>query len=210
MISFYTVLVPRIKYIIGIDEAGRGPVAGAVSVGAVLIPARFDWAPWQGVRDSKQLTALARERWYGRIAEAQNGGGLRYSVSFTGSSQIDRGGIVPAIRAALARSLLKLETDPFECLVLLDGSLKAPEEYRFQRTIIRGDQLEPVISLASIVAKVSRDRQMVQLAKKYPLYGFESHKGYGTRQHYASIKKHGLCAIHRESFLSSLELSESL
>src|SRR3989344_54978 len=182
--------MPRINYVIGIDEAGRGPVAGAVSVGAVLVPARFDWGPWRGVKDSKQLTALERERWYTRLAEARRGGGLRFSVAFTGPSKIDREGIVPGIQSALSRAIFKLDADPYECLVLLDGSLKAPEAFCFQKTIIRGDQLEPVISLASIVAKVLRDRQMRHLAKKYPAYGFEKHKGYGTAEHYRCIRRH--------------------
>jgi ribonuclease HII len=193
--------MPRIRYIIGIDEAGRGPIAGAVSVGVVCIPARFDWKPWQGVKDVKLLTPLARVRWFEKLREAKHARALRYTVSFTAASQIDRRGIVPAIRAALNRAILRLEVEPTECLVLLDGSLKAPDHFVFQKTIIRGDELEPVISLASVVAKVLRDRKMVRLAKKYPKYGFDVHKGYGTKAHYRKIKKHGLSDIHRRSFL---------
>ncbi len=193
--------MPRIKYVIGIDEAGRGPIAGSVSVGAVCIPVRFDWEPWQGVRDSKKLTPRAREEWFTKIHRAHQEGILSYAVSFASARYIDRHGIVPAIQSALSRALRQLDADPLETLVLLDGSLKAPGVFYFQKTIIRGDQLEPVISLASIAAKVLRDRKMRQLAKKYPGYDFEIHKGYGTRGHYTRLRKHGPCAIHRRSFL---------
>jgi len=202
--------MPRIRYIIGIDEAGRGPLAGAVSVGVVKIPARFSWSEWQGVRDSKKLTPLARETWFERMVEAQRNGVLSYAVAFSSSARIDRFGIVSAVRDSIRRGLLKVNADPLESLVLLDGLLRAPPHYPFQKTIIRGDDLEPIISLASIAAKVARDRQMVRLANKYPQYGFEQHKGYGTRRHYEKIKKEGLCDIHRRSFLSSLGFSKAI
>ncbi|OGG47351.1 hypothetical protein A2761_02965 [Candidatus Kaiserbacteria bacterium RIFCSPHIGHO2_01_FULL_51_33] len=199
--------MPRIKYIIGIDEAGRGPLAGAVSVGVVRIPAKFEWSDWKGVRDSKKLTPHTREKWFERMVEAEQGGTLSYAVAFSSSTRIDRFGISSAVRDAIRRGLLKINADPLESLVLLDGLLKAPRHYPFQKTIIRGDDLEPVISLASIAAKVMRDRQMVRLSQKYPQYGFERHKGYPTKEHYARIRKEGLCDIHRRSFLSSLGLS---
>ena len=148
--------MPRIRYIIGIDEAGRGPLAGAVSVGVVKIPARFSWSEWQGVRDSKKLTPLAREIWFERIAEAQRNGVLSYAVAFSSSARIDRFGIVSAIHDAIRRGLLKIDADSLESLILLDGSLKAPPHYPFQKTIIRGDDLEPVMSLAPLAAKGAR------------------------------------------------------
>ena len=93
---------------------------------------------------------------------------------------------------------------PKKCLVLLDGGLRAPKRFMYQKTIIRGDEKEYAIALASIMAKVTRDRKMVKLSKKYPLYGFNSHKGYGTKKHYEKIKKCGLCELHRRSFLKQL------
>ncbi len=194
----------RITHIIGVDEVGRGPIAGEVAVGAVAIPFSFDWERWREVRDSKQLTPLARERWFARMRDAEAEGLLRFAVSSTGPSYIDARGIVAAIRRATADALEHLSVNPRECRVLLDGGLTAPEIFLFQKTIIRGDQSEPLIALASIAAKVTRDRRMTLLAKKYPAYGFERHKGYGTKAHFARIKEFGLCDLHRRSFLSSL------
>ncbi|OHA21054.1 MAG: hypothetical protein A2849_02855 [Candidatus Taylorbacteria bacterium RIFCSPHIGHO2_01_FULL_51_15] len=195
---------PEIKYLVGIDEAGRGPLAGSVSVGAVRIPVQFDWEPWRGVRDSKKLTPLARDEWFKKIHRAHRDGILRFAVAFASSNYIDRRGIVPAIHFALGRALDRLNADPLETLVLLDGSLWAPEPFCFQKTIIHGDDREPVISMASIAAKVLRDRKMIALARRYPAYGFESHKGYATREHFKRIATYGICSLHRKSFLTRL------
>jgi ribonuclease HII len=187
------------KFLIGIDEAGRGPLAGPVSVGVVVVPATFNQSLFEGIRDSKKLTELARERWYEKLPQlAQEG--LRYKVGFSSATYIDTYGIVPAIKRAIAEALRELEVDPEEASVLLDGSLKAPKEFLLQQTIIRGDETEPVISIASVAAKVERDRLMCALAIKYPNYGFEVHKGYGTKAHYEAILRHGMCDIHRKSF----------
>ena len=102
---------------------------------------------------------------------------------------------------AIEKIFLKFKLEPSECLVLLDGNLKAPKEFKNQETIVKGDEKEPVISLASIIAKVSRDRYIVDLSKKYPEYEFERHKGYGTKLHYEMLKEHGLCNIHRRTFI---------
>lgn len=192
------------KYLIGIDEAGRGPLAGPVAVGAVMVPHNFDLDLLKGVRDSKQLTPSAREEWYGRLAAMKREATLDFSVSFSSASAIDRHGIVPAIRSALAQCLQKLGARPEECEIRLDGSLFAPAHFLMQRTIIRGDQSEPVISLASIAAKVSRDRRMTRTAARYPDYSFEVHKGYGTLLHRTKILEHGLCELHRETFCTKV------
>lgn len=194
------------KYIIGIDEAGRGPLAGPVSVGAIL----FSYKEYEKFkkeskntlagRDSKKLSEKKREEWFETIQKLP----LESAVAFSSNKVIDTKGIVPAINIAISKIFSEFNKDPNECLVLLDGNLKAPEEFKNQKTIIKGDEKEPVISLASIVAKVSRDRYIVDLAKKYPEYCFEKHKGYGTKVHYEMLKKHGLCNIHRRSFLLSL------
>lgn len=191
---------PSIKYIIGVDEVGRGPIAGPVAVGAFLIQKNLSWKDFKRLKDSKKLSASAREEWFKRLRKLPN---TRFVVSFTSHTVIDARGIVPAITSAIARSLKKLAVNPKECLVLLDGGLRAPEEFIYQKTIIKGDEKECAIACASVMAKVSRDRKMVNLSRKYPHYGFESHKGYGTQEHYARIKRYGLCAIHRKSFLRS-------
>ncbi len=137
-------------------------------------------------------------------------GNRRFVVEFESAEAIDREGVVPAVRRALARGVKALVDQlPFGSPdagdsslvhIQLDGALRAPPEYS-QETIINGDDLVPLISLASIVAKVTRDRLMHSLAKKYPEYGFEKHKGYGTKTHYDMLEKHGPCILHRRSFL---------
>jgi ribonuclease HII len=192
------------QYLIGIDEAGRGPLAGPVSVGAVLLLPQFDRTALAGVKDSKQLSEEAREAWYAKMRLWQKEGHLRFAVAYSSARQIDSRGIVWAVSSALRRALRSLEADPAESLVLLDGGLRAPVLYEQQETIIRGDATEPVIALASIAAKVRRDRLMKRLARAYPAYGFEVHKGYGTKAHRDAVLDLGPCAIHRRSFCGSL------
>jgi len=191
----------KYSYIVGIDEVGRGPVAGPVTVGAVLIPTHYSWEDFEGLKDSKKLTELKREVWFSHIEESKD---ISYAVSSVSEKFIDSDGIVPAIREALRQSITKLDVEPHDCSVLLDGGLFAPEEYAHQQTVIRGDEKEFAIALASIMAKVTRDRNMVEFSKKYPEYGFDTHKGYGTKKHYEQIKKHGMCDIHRRSFLKGI------
>ncbi len=196
------------KFVIGIDEAGRGPLAGPVSVGAVAVKKTiYNSRPkkeFKGIRDSKKLSEKEREKWFTKLKKFKDEKVINYAVSFSSAKVIDEKGIVFAIRRALARSLKKLNLRPGACEVLLDGSLYAPKEYKNQKTIIHGDDKIPLISSASIIAKVSRDRKMKRFAKKYPKYNFEKHKGYGTKAHYRAIKKHGLSEIHRRSFLKNL------
>lgn len=195
---------PKIKYLIGIDEAGRGPLAGPVAVAVVSLKKPLSPKFLRGLKDSKGLSEAKRLEWLAKLKKLKQSGQLNYAVSLVGATIIDRRGIVSAIRLATRRSLRKLELNPKYCQVLLDGSLKCDEEYLNQKTIIRGDQTEPLIALASIVAKVRRDNLMKRLALKYPKYQFEIHKGYGTKLHRQKIKKHGLSLIHRRSFLSKL------
>lgn len=194
------------KYLIGIDEAGRGPLAGPVAVGAVMVGVDFDWSCIEGVRDSKKLSEKVREEIFERARELQEASALRFSVSTSSAAYIDRYGIVPAIKRALAEAISRFEIEPTECRVLLDGSLKAPAEYLHQETIIRGDDTEPTISLASIMAKVTRDRLMKRLSPKYPAYDFHVHKGYGTASHLSAIARCGLSDMHRTSFCSRLRV----
>ena len=188
------------KFLIGIDEAGRGPLAGPVAVGAVIVPRDFDWTLVAGATDSKMMTPKSREAIYATMCALRKEGKLDFAVAFSSASIIDTRGIVPAVQSALDRALAKITKAKPLCEVLLDGSLRAPEEFSNQKTIIRGDQSEPVISLASIAAKVMRDRLMVRMARSYPSYGFEIHKGYGTLAHRRAIQESGLCELHRESF----------
>ncbi len=126
---------------------------------------------------------------------------LEYGVTSVGNRAIDEKGISRAIKIGIKRLLSRLSAKPK--MILLDGSLFAPSEYP-QKTIIRGDEKIPIIAAASIIAKVTRDRKMVRLAKKFPEYGFHIHKGYGTKLHCKLVKKYGLCDIHRRSFCSRL------
>ena len=196
-------LLKNIRYLVGIDEAGRGPLAGPVAVGAFFV--RTDSRGFKkfsaGVKDSKKLSAKKREEWFAKMQNEKKSGNFSFAVSFGSAEMIDTRGINFAIRHALAQSLKKLGIPPEQTLVLLDGGLRAPEEYLFQKTIIKGDEKEPVISLASIAAKVSRDKKMTVFAMRYPEYGFEKHKGYGTAAHYEAIARHGVLDIHRKSFL---------
>ncbi|KKU86255.1 MAG: Ribonuclease HII [Parcubacteria group bacterium GW2011_GWA1_47_9] len=188
------------KYIIGIDEAGRGPLAGPMVIAAVAVfgsPTSYRKSDFlKGIRDSKKLTRLGRERWY-RVLKKK--AACQY-VSVSARS-IDQNGISRAAREAIARLLKKFPIKPN--LVLLDGSLYAPPKYK-QKTIIKGDEKIPLIAAASIIAKVTRDRKMCTLHKKYPHYNFAQHKGYGTRAHMAAIRRHGLSDIHRRSFCTRI------
>jgi ribonuclease HII len=189
------------RFLVGIDEAGRGPLAGPVAVGVVVAPVGVSAAIFDGVRDSKQMTELGREIWFEKLRILEAEYGVRAHVEFSSAQYIDAYGIVPAVKRAMARALAVLEVDPSETSILLDGSLYAPQKFLMQKTIIRGDESEPIISLASVAAKVKRDKLMKRLALRYPDYGFEIHKGYGTKAHREAIKIHGPCDIHRRTFI---------
>ncbi len=189
-----------LKYIVGIDEAGRGPLAGPVAVGIAVVPHDFDWSLIPGVGDSKKVTEKNREVIFLRAEALKKEGVLDYMVSLVSAHTIDRIGISRAVAYGIERGLAKLALDPAVVSVKLDGLLKAPAEYEDQETIIKGDAKELVIGLASILAKVTRDRVMVLRAREYPEYGFEIHKGYGTKVHGAALSTHGLSPIHRRSF----------
>ena len=213
------------KYVIGIDEAGRGPLAGPVAIGAVLF-SKNEYKKFKLrlngkfklesniLKDSKKLSENKREKWFKFMKDKQNlaqksfSGGtekdFRFLVVFSSAKTIDNKGINHAINIAIKKILLKFSVNKDKCLILLDGALKAPSIFLNQKTIIKGDEKEPIISLASIAAKVKRDRKMTSLSKKYFEYNFEKHKGYGVKAHYRIIKKYGICAIHRKSFLKKI------
>jgi ribonuclease HII len=194
----------NVRFLIGIDEAGRGPLAGPVSIGAVIVRKDFNTKILKGVRDSKKLSEIQREVWFKKLKQWKKEGKLDYSVALVGSTIIDTKGISHAIRKGISRCLKKLEADHRYCSVLLDGSLYAPKKFLNQKTIIGGDDKIKIISLASIAAKVTRDRKMKRLAKIFYKYDFHIHKGYGTKLHRQKILKFGPSEIHRMSFLSGL------
>ena len=190
-------------FVAGIDEAGRGPLAGPISVGVVAttLKSKFQFAGRQtrllkNIRDSKKLSAAQREKWFEIIKN-----NFEYKCSMVSSRVIDKIGIQKATELAVTRALKKLSGKPD--LVLLDGALFAPKNYN-QKTIIKGDEKVPLISAASIVAKVSRDKRMLKLHKVFPHYAFNKHKGYGTKLHYEMIKKNGVSPEHRKSYLKRL------
>lgn len=195
---------------IGIDEVGRGPLAGPVAVCALMAGTHFNSRQFRGVRDSKKLSELQRNHWYKIICAEQKRGALTFSTAFVSHRFIDTHGMAQALRTAVQRALTHLKADPDSSKILLDGSLYAPTEFRNQETIIKGDETVLLISLASIVAKVRRDRCMKLFAKKIPQYGFEIHKGYGTALHRARLMEFGPSPIHRLSFLSRFDFQELL
>lgn len=193
MTSFFCYAVCMKDGTVGIDEAGRGPLAGPMVLAGVM---DIDAKLLKGIRDSKKLSPRARDVWYSLIKKH----GIAQYVSIS-ARRVDEKGISRCARGGIAALLKKFPKRPAR--VLMDGNLYAPPEYR-QRTIIKGDEKIPLIAAASVIAKVTRDRYMVRIAKKYPKYNFEIHKGYGTPAHMRAIRKHGLSNIHRESFCKKL------
>ena len=193
---------PRKTYtkIVGIDEAGRGPLAGPVAVGIAVVPRGFDWRLLPRVDDSKKLNAKDREAVFRVAHTLRREGIIDFTVSLVGHETIDRQGISWAVVLGITRGLRRLSLNPKSVHILLDGLLHAPPEYTQQETVIHGDAQEKVIGLASILAKVTRDRRMVRLGKRYPGYGIEVHMGYGTLAHRNAIRKLGISPIHRATF----------
>lgn len=194
------------RYTIGIDEAGRGALAGPICVGAVLMPEDFDWREVFALitkkgeprlRDSKQLTAPQRETLYERIVTH---GALKHAWAMVEARDIDAYGIASAARAATARAASDLGVVSSEVSVMLDAGLTLPPEWS-QESFVKGDETIPVISLASMIAKVARDRHMESLGKTYPGYGFEVHKGYGTSAHMHALRTSGMSPEHRRTFV---------
>jgi ribonuclease HII len=184
------------KYIGGVDEAGRGPLAGPVVAACVVIGQDFQIEPGdlELVADSKKLTAKNREKIFKAIREKV----LAVEIGIVNNEDIDKINILQASFLAMRRSIKKLKVQPE--YILTDGSFKIPKIDTPQTAIIQGDAKVWVIAAASIIAKVSRDWLMSELDKKYPEYLFAKHKGYGTKVHLEKIKEFGPCPIHRLSF----------
>ena len=191
------------RFVVGIDEAGRGPLAGPVSVGAVMVTTSFNKGFFKGIKDSKKLSSDERELWFELAVEEKRRGNLDFAVSLVSSEIIDKKGISYAIKLGIKRCLAKINA-PHDAQIFLDGSLHASKEFTHQLTVVRGDEKIPIVSLASVLAKVTRDRYMERLSKKIPEYGFHLHKGYGTFMHRVAIKLYGPSPYHRLTFLKNI------
>lgn len=177
-------------WICGVDEAGRGPLAGSVFAAAVILPEAHGI---DGLNDSKKLSARTRER----LALKIRARAVAYCVASASVAEIDEINILQATMLAMQRAVAGLHTAPHK--IFVDGNRYPKWEYDSE-AIIGGDAKVAVISAASILAKVSKDAEALQLAEQYPQYGFERHKGYGTAAHLAALKQYGPCSAHRKSF----------
>ncbi|QBQ56548.1 ribonuclease HII [Nitrosococcus wardiae] len=184
-------------WIAGVDEVGRGPLAGPVVAAAVILDPQY---PIAGVKDSKQLTPLARER-LAALIQAQ---AVAWALGRAEVEEIEQLNIFWASLLAMERAVAALSEAP--SLVLVDGK-HCPSAACPVRAVVKGDQKIVAIAAASIVAKVARDAEMIALEKRYPGYGFGTHKGYPTRAHLAALEKLGPCPIHRRSFRAVKEIA---
>ncbi len=179
------------QYICGVDEAGRGPLCGPVSVAAVIMPKGLII---DGVNDSKKLTEKKREELFDVIIK----NAISYSIVFEDEKTIDEINILNATLQAMNKAINNL--NPKADFALIDGNRNKGIEIP-NKTVVKGDSKSHSIACASILAKVARDRLLIEYDKKYPEYGFKNHKGYGTKAHYEAIEKYGILPIHRKSFL---------
>ncbi|MBQ2827715.1 MAG: ribonuclease HII [Clostridia bacterium] len=178
----------------GVDEAGRGPLAGPVCAAAVILP---DGLVIDGLDDSKKLTEKKRDMLYDVICEEA----IAYGIAFASVEEIEEMNILQATFLAMKRAVESLSVKPD--IALVDGNQKPPLEIQ-ARTLVKGDAKSPSIAAASILAKVTRDRLMTEIAEQYPQYEFPKHKGYGTKLHYEKIMEHGISPVHRRSFLKKI------
>ena len=183
-----------VKLLCGVDEAGRGPLAGPVCAAAVILPQNCEI---QGLNDSKKLTEKKREALFDVICAAA----VSYGIAFATVEEIEEYNILGATFMAMNRAIAKL--DPVPELALIDGNRNTGIMIS-SRCVIGGDGKCADIAAASVLAKVTRDRYMLQMAELYPQYGFEKHKGYGTKAHYEAIRAYGPSPIHRPSFLRKM------
>ncbi len=201
----------KIKYIVGVDEVGRGPLAGPITFCALQIPIDFTYTGFgRKIKDSKLLSPKKRKEILAKIEKLKKEGIIRYALHSCSPKEIDTIGLGKVVKICIAKALKKLKLNPSECLILLDGGIKAPKEFINQKTIIGGDAKVRAISFASIVAKVWRDEKMISLSKKYLKYFFHVHKGYATEKHCKAIKEFGLSPIHRKSFCKKILTTSSL
>jgi ribonuclease HII len=179
----------------GVDEAGRGPLAGDVYAAAVILPENL---VMDGINDSKKISEKKREKLYDEIKEKA----AAYCIASASVEEIEKLNILNAAMLAMKRAVEGLAIAPQTALI--DGN-KCPDLKIRALSVVKGDATSASIAAASLLAKVERDRYMKQMALKYPQYAFEKHKGYGTRLHYQMIEKYGICEIHRPSFLKNVD-----
>ena len=182
-------------HICGVDEAGRGPLAGPVYAAAVILSPDH---PIEGLNDSKKLSEKKREQLYEQIVEHA----LDYSIASASVDEIEEWNILGATYLAMTRAVEGLKVSPM--LVLIDGNRTPPTLNIPSKTVVKGDALSESIAAASILAKVSRDRVLTRMDAEYPQYGFATHKGYGTAAHTAALREYGPCPEHRMSFLKKI------
>ena len=182
------------SYIAGVDEAGRGPLAGPVCAAACILPRNLEIP---GLNDSKKLSSKARDSLYDIIINSA----VSYGIAFATVEEIESLNILNATFVAMNRALSQLSPQPG--LALIDGNRNSGISIP-SRCVVKGDSLCADIAAASVLAKVTRDRYMLTMAEQYPEYGFEKHKGYGTAQHYAALRQFGPSPIHRPSFLRKM------
>lgn len=212
LVLIYKLLVYTVNimnYVIGIDEVGRGPIAGPVVVCAcaVVIGAEvMSLFPKKVLKDSKKLSEKNREKIRNDLEVLKSEKKLLWGIGVIDAIRIDEIGISLSIKEAMNSALSQLEKEGITLVskVVLDGSLYAPERYKNQSTHIKGDEKFVEIALASIIAKVYRDTLMKEVAEEFPTYGFENHVGYGTKAHYEAIKEYGFTLFHRKSFLKNI------
>ena len=183
-----------IGLICGVDEAGRGPLAGPVCAAAVILPRGLEIP---GLNDSKKLSEKKRDELFGVICKEA----ISYGIAFATVEEIEDINILNAAMFAMNRAIAML--DPIPELALIDGNRNSAIEMN-SRCVVKGDAKCADIAAASILAKVTRDRYMLEMAEKYPQYGFERHKGYGTKLHYEALREYGPSEIHRPSFLRKM------
>lgn len=179
------------RLICGVDEAGRGPLAGPVCAAAVILPPHIELP---GLNDSKKLTDKRRRELFPLIQEVA----VAYGIGFASQEEIDEINILQATYLAMDRAIAQLPVSPEQ--LLIDGN-RAKDFGIPTQTVVKGDSLSASIAAASVLAKVARDDWMLEAAREYPQYGFEIHKGYGTKAHYEALTAYGLCPIHRRTFL---------
>jgi len=194
------------RFVIGLDEAGRGPLAGPVCAAAVCIAANLKFSSFERylvgrkikdfkIKDSKKLSAKQRETWYEILTTHHD---INLGIGIISEKVIDKINIFEATKLAMKKAIELLKVSPE--FLLIDGTFILEDLQINQKAVKRGDEKIFSCAAASIIAKVTRDRLMMRYAKKYPEYNFEKHKGYGTKQHFAALKKYGPCSIHRLTF----------
>lgn len=198
-LAYETALYVRgIQRIAGVDEAGRGPLAGPVTAAAVMLPRGFSCP---GLDDSKKISAARREHFYQILTSNQE---IVWAVAYADREEIDRLNILRATHLAMARAVMALVPPPDHCLI--DGL--PVRDFPFPHdAIVKGDSLSLSIAAASIVAKVTRDRIMREIDREFPQFGFAKHKGYGTKAHLEALRIHGPCRHHRRSFQPIAQLA---